>query len=85
MPCCEKLHMEFDRAGLHCTGEYTFGLSYARTLEIWRTAFLENWNAIARLGYSEKFRRLWEYYLAYSEAGFRRGTIDVGHYFLKKC
>jgi len=84
LPSQEKLDSHIQRAGLVKTGQTNFGLSYARTLKIWRTKFLKNWDAIARLGYSEQFRRMWEYYLCYCEAGFRRGTIDVGHYFLRK-
>ncbi len=84
LPSPEKLDAEISRAGLQKTGEHLFGLSYARTLETWRHEFLTRWNRIAPLGYSDKFRRMWEYYMCYCEAGFRRKTIDVGHYFLEK-
>jgi len=84
LPSPEKLDAEFARAGLSKTGEHLFGDSYARTLELWRQDFLKRWDRIATLGYSEKFRRMWEYYLCYCEAGFRRDTIDVGHYFIEK-
>lgn len=57
-----------------------FGESYARTLAAWRQRFLQAWPRIAPLGFDERFRRLWEYYLAYCEAGFRAGAIDVGLY-----
>ena len=57
--------------------EFAFGLDYARTLAVWRTAFESNWNQIAALGFDEPFRRLWRMYLCYCEAGFRAGTIDV--------
>jgi cyclopropane-fatty-acyl-phospholipid synthase len=84
LPSEEKLDAHIAEAGLEKTGQHNFGLSYARTLEIWRREFLANWSNISQLGYSEKFRRMWEFYFCYCEAGFRRGTIDVGHYFLKK-
>ncbi|WP_248304956.1 cyclopropane-fatty-acyl-phospholipid synthase family protein [Devosia sp. FKR38] len=58
----------------------TFGLSYARTLRLWRERFLERWAMIAPLGYDEEFRRKWVYYLSYCEAGFAEGVIDVGIY-----
>jgi cyclopropane-fatty-acyl-phospholipid synthase len=83
LPSPEKLAGHVEDAGLTKSGEHLFGLSYAKTLSIWRKEFLRNWDSIASLGYSTKFRRMWEYYLCYCEAGFRRGTIDVGHYFLK--
>jgi len=47
------------------------------TLREWRRRFQERWHAIAPLGFDEAFRRLWEFYLCYCEAGFRAGTIDV--------
>jgi cyclopropane-fatty-acyl-phospholipid synthase len=52
------------------------GADYARTLRIWRNRFIERWPAIADLGFDATFRRMWEFYLAYSEAGFRAGYLD---------
>jgi len=54
-----------------------FGLSYARTLEAWRQAFLERRPQVRDLGFDERFIRLWEYYLAYCEGGFRERSIGV--------
>ena len=42
--------------------------------------FLENWSEIAPLGFDAPFRRLWEFYLCYCEAGFLAGNIDVVHF-----
>jgi Mycolic acid cyclopropane synthetase len=52
----------------------------ALTLREWRRRFLEKWPQVERLGFDAPFRRLWEYYLCYCEAGFRSGMIDVGLY-----
>jgi cyclopropane-fatty-acyl-phospholipid synthase len=84
LPSPMRLEDKITEAGLRLSGESTFGLSYAHTLRIWRKQFLRNWPAIEALGYTAEFRRLWEYYLAYCEAGFRRNTIDVGHYFIDR-
>jgi len=84
LPSPMRLQHKIAEAGLRLSGESTFGLSYAHTLRIWRKQFLRNWTAIEELGYSAEFRRLWEYYFAYCEAGFRRKTIDVGHYFIER-
>ena len=46
---------------------------YVRTLQAWRTRFLENVPAVRSLGFDERFIRMWEYYLALSEAGFATG------------
>jgi cyclopropane-fatty-acyl-phospholipid synthase len=65
------------RAGLTLKTETIFGLDYAHTLAQWRDRFREAWPTLTPLGFDERFRRLWEYYLSYCEAGFRAGTIDV--------
>jgi cyclopropane-fatty-acyl-phospholipid synthase len=49
--------------------------SYALTLRHWRRRFLEATPELERLGYDERFRRLWEMYFAISEAGFREARI----------
>jgi cyclopropane-fatty-acyl-phospholipid synthase len=82
LPSEEKLDEHIQGAGLVKTKQNTFGLAYAQTLALWRKEFLNHWDDISRLGYSEKFKRMWEFYMCYCEAGFRRGTIDVGHYFI---
>ena len=64
-------------AGLVLSRREDFGLSYADTLRDWRMRFLAAWPRIALLGFDPHFKRMWEYYLAYCEAGFRDGAIDV--------
>jgi cyclopropane-fatty-acyl-phospholipid synthase len=56
-----------------------FGLSYAETLARWRDRFVAEEEAVDALGFDRTFRRMWEFYLAYSEAGFRSGYLDVAH------
>lgn len=65
------------RYGLNLSAERAFGLDYATTLSHWRDRFRSAWPQLMPLGFDEQFRRLWEYYLSYCEAGFRSGTIDV--------
>ena len=50
---------------------------YAKTLAIWRENFLKAWNNIAPLGFDETFKRMWEFYLSYCEAGFKSKNIDL--------
>jgi cyclopropane-fatty-acyl-phospholipid synthase len=52
------------------------GHHYASTLRIWRERFLERWDDVRGLGFDDTFRRTWEFYLAYCEAGFRTGAIS---------
>jgi cyclopropane-fatty-acyl-phospholipid synthase len=63
--------------GLALVAEKVFGDDYPRTLSVWRTRFRSAWPSLVTLGFDERFRRLWEYYLAYCEAGFLSRNIDV--------
>jgi cyclopropane-fatty-acyl-phospholipid synthase len=83
LPTRSIVAREAAQAGLRLVAEETFGASYALTLAEWRRRFFAAWPAIERLGFPPAFRRLWEYYLCYCEAGFRAGVIDVGLYVLE--
>ncbi|WP_028658973.1 SAM-dependent methyltransferase [Nocardioides insulae] len=63
--------------GLRVDRADAFGEHYAETLRRWRRAFDDSWPQIAALGFDETFRRTWEFYLAYCEAGFDTGYLDV--------
>jgi cyclopropane-fatty-acyl-phospholipid synthase len=77
LPSPSALAEHIGRAGLVLQDQVAFGACYARTLSIWHARFTEAWERIAALGFDERFRRLWSYYLAYCEAGFRTGSTDV--------
>jgi len=64
-------------AGLAPTMRSFHGLDYATTLKLWSERFAVQRARISEQGFDEHFRRMWHYYLAYCEAGFRRGTIDL--------
>ncbi len=72
------------KAGLVLERAETFGQSYATTLRLWHERFEAVWPEVAKLGFDEKFRRLWKLYLAYCEAGFAESVVDVGIYKLRK-
>jgi cyclopropane-fatty-acyl-phospholipid synthase len=63
--------------GLRSVDASSLRLHYAETLRLWRERFLQRRDALAQLGFDEVFGRMWELYLAYSEAGFRSGYLDV--------
>lgn len=77
LPSPSALSREIHAADLTMISETRFGLSYARTLDNWAERFFTAWPAIAEMGFDVRFRRLWEFYLRYCEAGFRLGRIDV--------
>jgi cyclopropane-fatty-acyl-phospholipid synthase len=62
---------------LRVVDRLAFGDSYARTLGLWRERFGAQAELVDELGFDHTFRRMWDFYLAYSEAGFRSGYLDV--------
>ena len=56
-----------------------FGQSYALTLKAWRERFMAKLAQVRAQGFDERFIRLWEFYLAYCEGGFRERSIGVAH------
>ncbi len=77
LPCPSALDRVSQAAGLKRVHERIFGRDYARTLALWRDRFWENWPKLEPMGFDAEFKRMWEYYLHYCEAGFRGGHIDV--------
>ncbi|MBA2774374.1 MAG: class I SAM-dependent methyltransferase [Nocardioidaceae bacterium] len=62
---------------LQLTDRRELGLHYAETLHRWRESFNANWEKIRPMGFDEDFRRIWEFYLAYCEAGFASRYLGV--------
>lgn len=71
------------QAGLCLVEQHDFADSYALTLAEWRRRFMNAWPRIEALGFDISFKRLWEYYFCYCEAGFKTGAIDVGLYVIE--
>lgn len=63
--------------GLHIEACQGYGTHYAQTLRLWRQRFAEQTAEVEALGFDTAFRRMWNFYLAYSEAGFRSRYLDV--------
>ncbi|GAA5179371.1 cyclopropane-fatty-acyl-phospholipid synthase family protein [Niveibacterium umoris] len=76
----ERIRKLSGKAGLKVVDDLAFGLDYARTLAIWHQRFDQVRERVMALGFDERFLRLWQFYLAYCEAGFRAGSTDVYHY-----
>ena len=77
LPSPQVLKLLGEKFGVPVIRERIFGEDYAKTLATWRDNFRAAWPNLMPLGFDERFRRLWEYYLAYCEAGFLSGNIDV--------
>lgn len=80
----EVLKEQFAEAGLRHDGVAYFGQDYARTCREWARAFNDRWDEIRALGFDEPFRKLWNFYLSYCEAGFSDGRINVGQFQLTR-
>jgi cyclopropane-fatty-acyl-phospholipid synthase len=73
-----------DHTTLRVAERRSLGPDYARTLAHWRRTFLARWETVAALGFDETFRRMWEFYLAYCEAGFEVDYLDVFQFSLAR-
>jgi cyclopropane-fatty-acyl-phospholipid synthase len=84
LPSLSVLQAQTTAAGLRTESVSLFGQDYAATLEEWARQFSARWPTIRTLGFDERFRRLWLFYLAYCTAGFRSERTNVAHVCLVK-
>jgi cyclopropane-fatty-acyl-phospholipid synthase len=84
LPSPSALRAQAQAAGLEVVGELAFGHDYAETLKRWRTAFLERRADVLAGGFDQRFMHIWEFYLAYCEAGFAEDNLDVLQVTLRK-
>lgn len=84
LPCPREFRREAEAAGLQVTESLAFGADYSETLKLWRERFIAARAQILQQGFDERFLHIWEFYLAYCEAAFAMGDIDVVQYTLHK-
>ncbi|WP_339947349.1 cyclopropane-fatty-acyl-phospholipid synthase family protein [uncultured Albimonas sp.] len=84
LPSPSALAEQTRRAGLEIAGSIEFGDSYSETLRRWRDRFEDAWQEIAPMGFDERFRRMWNFYLASCAACFKAGTTDVTQVTLRR-
>lgn len=77
IPSLRAVDEQATAAGLQVVDTHLFGADYAETLRRWRESFVASWGRVR--GFDEEFARTWQFYLAYSEAGFATGYLDVAH------
>lgn len=85
LPSVEALEKPLSRSDLKIVEDNGYGLHYERTLDIWHRRFLNAWPEISKLGFDERFARMWRYYFAYCQAGFSVGRIDLRQLALVRC
>ena len=77
LPSPSVLRKEIEKAGLHVAQSIEFGESYSQTLRRWHETFNEKWEQVAKLGFDDRFRRMWNFYLTSCASTFHGGQCDV--------
>jgi cyclopropane-fatty-acyl-phospholipid synthase len=77
LPSRKALLDEIEQAGLGVLRSVEFGESYSQTLRRWHDTFNEKWDEVARMGFDDRFRRMWNFYLTSCAGAFRGGNCDV--------
>ena len=77
LPAPSILRAEVERAGLRVAHSIEFGESYSQTLRRWHETFNQRWDDVAKLGFDDRFRRMWDFYLTSCAATFQSGNTDV--------
>lgn len=77
LPAPSVLRAEVEKAGLRVKGSIEFGESYSLTLRRWHEAFAERWGEVRKLGFDDRFKRMWDFYLASCAGAFQGGNCDV--------
>ena len=84
LPTKKELEEINYKVGLDFKEIKSFGLSYAKTLNLWNKQFQNSWDDLAQLGFSKRFKRMWEFYLSYCETGFISRSTDVSHFLINR-
>ncbi len=77
LPAPSVLRDEIERAGLTLRGSLEFAESYSLTLRRWHEVFNDRWAEVSRLGFDDRFKRMWDFYLTSCAGAFRSGNCDV--------
>jgi cyclopropane-fatty-acyl-phospholipid synthase len=77
LPSPSVLRREVEQAGLKVLTSIEFGKSYSQTLRRWHESFNARWNEVAGLGFDDRFRRMWNFYLTSCAGAFEGGNCDV--------
>lgn len=77
LPSRKALLAEIEQAGLGVLRSVEFGESYSQTLRRWHETFNARWDEVAQLGFDDRFRRMWNFYLTSCAATFHSGNCDV--------
>ncbi len=77
LPSLKSLNKLSDQSGLKIEGYHLYGSHYSNTLQKWRESFLNSWGTISKQGFNLRFKKMWDFYFSYCEAGFKSKNIDL--------
>jgi cyclopropane-fatty-acyl-phospholipid synthase len=84
LPSPTALRQEISKAGLDFRDSVEFGESYSLTLRRWYDTFNDRWGDISKMGFDDRFKRMWDFYLTSCASGFHYGTTDVTQVTIRK-
>ena len=84
LPSKKEILKLSNQNGLYFDKCNSYGLDYSNTLRIWRNEFAKKWNSISQQGFDDTFKRMWNFYLSYCEAGFKAKNIDLIQFSMNK-
>ena len=77
LPSKNSLNKHVSENGLTIKSYDSYSDHYSSTLALWRNEFNKKWDLIKSQGFDSTFKRMWEFYLSYCEAGFKSKNIDL--------
>ena len=77
LPSLQSIKDYTKKTGLTLRGYNSYGIHYSHTLSKWRENFIGSWNNISQQGFDNSFKKIWDFYFSYCEAGFKAKNIDL--------
>jgi cyclopropane-fatty-acyl-phospholipid synthase len=77
LPSLQSIKEHTEKSGLQLTAYNSYGIHYSNTLKKWRENFISSWNDISKQGFDQSFKKIWDFYFSYCEAGFKSKNIDL--------
>ena len=77
LPSLQTIKDHTEKSGLQLTAYNSYGMHYSNTLKKWRENFISSWSDISKQGFDQSFKKIWDFYFSYCEAGFKSKNIDL--------
>jgi cyclopropane-fatty-acyl-phospholipid synthase len=77
LPSLHSIKSHINKSGLQLTEYNSYGIHYSNTLKKWRENFIHSWADISKQGFDRSFKKIWDFYFSYCEAGFKSKNIDL--------